>query len=120
MQGHACYLVLSPVLQSANAFRAAESGQALSRDQVMRKSLVRMADALPAGTLRNAFRIALLGTLWAASVSAQVDTGSIVGTVLDPSGAPVPAAKVVIENTATMVPETVTTDSNGQYVALLL
>src|SRR5271157_709990 len=80
----------------------------------MHKSLVRTE------TMRTALRIALLGALWVASVGAQVDTGSIVGTVRDPSGAAVPAAKVVIANTATTVPETVTTDSNGQYVAPLL
>lgn len=42
-------------------------------------------------------------------------TASISGRVTDPSGAAVPAAMVAIQNTATGVSQTVTTDAQGRY-----
>ncbi len=46
---------------------------------------------------------------------ATVSTGSIVGTVSDPSGASVPGAKVMITNTGTSATVTSTTNGAGVY-----
>jgi hypothetical protein len=54
--------------------------------------------------------------LWAGSVTAQVDTGSIVGTVHDPTGAVLEGAKVTVTDLATTTTRTTQTDANGQYV----
>src|SRR5438067_9088295 len=56
----------------------------------------------------------------ASALIAQVDRGSIVGTVSDASGANVQGAKVVIKNLATDQLVEVTTDSSGAYAANLL
>ncbi len=45
----------------------------------------------------------------------QIDTGSILGTVKDPSGAIVPNAKVTLLNTATSVSFTTDTNVSGNY-----
>ena len=50
-------------------------------------------------------------------VAAQAVTGTIVGTVIDSSGAVVEGAKVVISNTGTGLTRTVTTDKAGEYTA---
>ncbi|MGD0022950.1 MAG: carboxypeptidase-like regulatory domain-containing protein [Smithellaceae bacterium] len=70
--------------------------------------------------VRTASLIALLVALWAACAVAQVDTGNIVGTVHDPTGAAVPDARVVVTNLATHVSQTTQTNSEGQYVVLLV
>src|SRR5438876_3513386 len=46
---------------------------------------------------------------------AQVANGNLVGSILDASGASVPNAKVEIENVATGVKSTTTTDATGSY-----
>jgi hypothetical protein len=51
---------------------------------------------------------------------AQTDTGSIVGTVFDSSGAVVVGASVDVTNTATNVTHSLTTNSAGSYAALQL
>ncbi len=51
---------------------------------------------------------------------AQVDTGSIVGTVRDPSGAVAADSTVVVTNVDTHAVRTVQTNSEGEYAALLL
>jgi Carboxypeptidase regulatory-like domain len=56
----------------------------------------------------------------ASALLAQVDRGTIVGTVTDASGANVEGAKVVIRNLATDQSVEVTTDSSGAYAANLL
>lgn len=48
-------------------------------------------------------------------VQAQVVYGSIFGTVTDPSGAPVPNAKVIITNTATGTRTEVVTNEDGNF-----
>lgn len=54
-------------------------------------------------------------------VSAQIDTGAIVGTIRDQSGATVPKASVVVTNTSTGVMVTTQTNSDGEYqVAALI
>ena len=47
---------------------------------------------------------------------AQVDTGTILGTVKDPNGAVVPRAKVVLTNKATGVSQMAESDANGRYI----
>jgi hypothetical protein len=56
----------------------------------------------------------------AATVSAQVTTGSIVGTVSDTQGQVVPGATVVIKEVGKQTSTTVVTDSNGAYNAPFL
>ena len=63
---------------------------------------------------------ALFLALWATHVAAQVDKGMIVGTVCDPTGAAVPDARVVVTNLATLVTQAAATNSDGQYVLLLI
>ncbi len=54
-------------------------------------------------------------TLLASAALAQIDTGSIVGTVRDASGAAVPKATVTATNPATNITLTTTTNSVGEY-----
>jgi hypothetical protein len=70
--------------------------------------------------VRTASRIAFFVALWTACAVAQVDTGNVVGTVRDPTGAAVPDARVVVTNLATHVTQTTQTNSEGQYVVLLV
>ena len=52
---------------------------------------------------------------------AQTTTGSIVGTITDPSGAAVPGAVITVTNEATgIVAIRLTADSSGNYVATTL
>lgn len=51
---------------------------------------------------------------------AQNVTGTIVGTVTDPSGAPVASASVTVTDTDTGTSQKVTTDNSGNYTASLL
>ena len=46
---------------------------------------------------------------------AQIDTGSIVGQVSDPSGAGIPGATLTLKNEATSVSRTVNTNNDGEY-----
>ena len=71
-------------------------------------------------TLTRLFGIMILSVAFCARISAQVDTGTVSGTVLDQSGAVVPNAKVTIRNTGTGLGQEVTTDRAGLYVSLPL
>ena len=73
-----------------------------------------------AGSRASKLAFALVVITFTSALIAQVDRGSIVGTVSDPSGANVEGAKVVIRNLATDQPVEVTTDSSGAYAANLL
>ncbi|MBY0374342.1 MAG: carboxypeptidase-like regulatory domain-containing protein, partial [Bryobacteraceae bacterium] len=54
-------------------------------------------------------------------LTAQEVTGSILGTITDPTGAPVPNASVKVLSTERgAVVRSLTTDSDGNYVATLL
>jgi hypothetical protein len=63
---------------------------------------------------------ALAGLFNAVILFAQLDTASIVGTVLDPSGAAIPGAAVVIENQGTRAAWRITASGEGAFVAPVL
>src|SRR3982751_1198599 len=54
------------------------------------------------------------------SVFAQVQTGTIQGTVTDTNGAVVPGANVEIINLETNFSKTLTTDEDGRFVGLAI
>ncbi|MBV8820474.1 MAG: carboxypeptidase regulatory-like domain-containing protein, partial [Acidobacteriaceae bacterium] len=66
------------------------------------------------GTRRTLAAFALI--CLTAALHAQVDTGTILGTVRDASGAVVPNAKVTILNEGTSFTQTTTTGASGTYV----
>ena len=57
----------------------------------------------------------VLALLLVVPAFAQTDTGSLVGTVRDPTGAAVPNASVTLTNSATGVSRTSTTNESGAY-----
>jgi Carboxypeptidase regulatory-like domain/TonB dependent receptor len=65
--------------------------------------------------LRSSFVLAVGVLLSVLQLQAQVDTGSITGTVSDSSGAVVSGAKVTLTNEGTAVSLAVTTGSDGSY-----
>src|ERR1700758_2648864 len=65
--------------------------------------------------LRLVLLLAAIVLLFAAQGLAQEAT--IVGTVTDPSGAAVPNASIIVTNTDTGLSRTLSTSSDGQYVA---
>src|SRR5579864_1947963 len=65
--------------------------------------------------LRSSFVLAVGVILSVLPIQAQVDTGSITGTVTDPSGAVVSGAKVTLTNEGTAAALAVTTGSDGSY-----
>ena len=48
---------------------------------------------------------------------AQLQTATILGTVSDSSGAVIPSAKVVVQNTGTSATVELTTDQSGTFIA---
>src|SRR5215467_13969443 len=48
---------------------------------------------------------------------AQQDRGTILGTILDSSGAAIPNANIVVENQGTAAKRQITTDAAGLFVA---
>ena len=65
--------------------------------------------------LRTSFVLAVFSAFSVISLQAQVDTGSIIGTVTDPSGAVVSGAKVTLTNEGTEASLTTTSGSDGLY-----
>jgi Carboxypeptidase regulatory-like domain/TonB-dependent Receptor Plug Domain len=65
--------------------------------------------------LRNSLALAVCAALSVISLQAQVDTGSIAGTVTDSSGAVVSGAKVTLTNEGTAASLSTTTGSDGGY-----
>src|SRR5512134_3272391 len=72
-----------------------------------RSAIVRWAPVLATATLA----MLMLMPAWA-----QTTTGTISGTVLDPSGQVVPGAKVAVTNEATGEPRNGTTGATGEFV----
>ena len=77
--------------------------------------------------MSSRFRLSTRTLMWCLLLSAamprlvgQVNTGDVVGTVTDVSGAVIPNAKVTIRNTATGVSRTVQTGKTGDYSFSLL
>jgi hypothetical protein len=68
-----------------------------------------------AWTLRSILGVAVLTTFNARYLQAQIDTGSITGTVTDASGAVVSGAKVTLTNEGTAASLSTTTGSDGGY-----
>ncbi len=81
-----------------------------------------MASLFWSRPLRRWLMVLCVGAVLAVSapVWAQLGTGSIEGSVLDPSGAVLPDAQVTVRNTATGVERVLTTDSGGRYRAVAL
>ena len=65
--------------------------------------------------LRSSFVLAVGLILSVLPLQAQVDTGSITGTVTDPSGAVVNGARITLTNEGTAASLSVTTGSDGSY-----
>jgi hypothetical protein len=63
--------------------------------------------------MKNAIRLFVLFVTCWLILPAQVNTGSISGSVSDPSGAMVPGAKITLRNEATGVETTVTAGDAG-------
>ena len=65
---------------------------------------------------RSLFAAAFIFFCLAFTLQAQVDTGTILGTVTDATGAVIPAAKVTIRNEGTSITQSTTTSASGTYV----
>ena len=65
---------------------------------------------------RSLTTLVLATILFCFCAAAQAPTGTLQGRVDDPNGAPVPDAKVTVENEATGVKQTLTTNSEGRFV----
>ncbi|MGH9622214.1 MAG: carboxypeptidase regulatory-like domain-containing protein [Bryobacteraceae bacterium] len=61
------------------------------------------------------FAVCLFALCFGIRLNAQAVNGTVVGTITDPTGAVVPAAKVIITDINTGVSRSATTDSNGYY-----
>jgi hypothetical protein len=72
------------------------------------------------GIAHCAAALAVVLLLFSARASAQFDTGTVVGSVADPTGAVIPNAAVVITNTGTGINTNAVTDGNGNFVASAL
>jgi hypothetical protein len=65
--------------------------------------------------------VAVTSSLWVSSVMAQsADTGSLTGTIKDPSGAVVPGAKITAINIATAQSRTALSGNDGSFRIVLL
>src|ERR1700720_1330945 len=76
---------------------------------------------IPGKSYRKTWAACAIVTWWAwlllsGAASAQVDTGTIQGTVNDPSGRPVPGAQVAINSQDTGLTLTTQTGSEGSYI----
>jgi hypothetical protein len=70
--------------------------------------------------MRHIFRTAALLLLSSVSALAQADRGSVTGTITDPSGAVVPAVPLTLQNIATNLTYSTTSNDNGGYSFLNL
>ncbi len=69
---------------------------------------------------RTAALLLFICILGVTAAFAQFDTGTITGSVTDPSGAMVPNAKVTVTNTGTGIEKSYNSDSSGNFVASAL
>src|SRR5579862_2067234 len=60
--------------------------------------------------------LACLSLLWVKAAHAQAETGDIVGTVTDASGAVVPGASVTATNTGTGVSQSAVAAGSGDFI----
>lgn len=60
-------------------------------------------------------QLALLLSLFTASLPAQFESGEVLGTVRDPSGAGIPHVNVALTNQDTGIEEKTTTQDDGNY-----
>ena len=74
-----------------------------------------MRVSIPATFLKTLITLIAVMTVLTPFAFSQIDTGAIVGTVRDPSGAAVPNATVTVTNTATGVSQSTTTNASGEY-----
>src|SRR5260370_28025734 len=86
------------------------------RDDILSPSLVQGGLITMAMFRRAAWRLVGGLCLIAAVAFAQDNSGRISGTVTDNSGAVVPAAKIVVKDSATQFNYKATTDNNGFYI----
>src|SRR5690242_16037321 len=71
--------------------------------------------AIATQTLTRLFGLFIFSVLCCLGAFAQIKSGTIVGTVTDPSGAVVPGANVVVVSQDTNVPTTTVSDSSGTF-----
>jgi Carboxypeptidase regulatory-like domain/TonB-dependent Receptor Plug Domain len=102
-----------PSRPSASTSGSSTSG---SRSTNARSSSAARTGATGGKVARIALAI-FLATLFSVSAFGQSDVGTIVGFVIDQSGAVVPNATVTIRNEGTGELHTVTTDASGHYTA---
>jgi hypothetical protein len=69
----------------------------------------------PCSARKALLALAVALAFFSPKLYAQYDDGSVVGTIRDPSGAPIPGAIVKITNTATSISEQTTTNGTGDY-----
>jgi hypothetical protein len=69
---------------------------------------------------RTAALLLFICILCVTAAFAQFDTGTITGSVTDPSGAVVANAKITVTNTGTGVEKTYSSDTSGNFVASAL
>src|SRR5262245_7470690 len=67
--------------------------------------------------LRLSIPALILATLSATAIFGQSTSGSITGTVKDEAGAPIPEAAVTINNPSTNLSRTITTNTQGVFIA---
>lgn len=70
--------------------------------------------------MKQASRFLALAALCLSGAWAQTSTGTIVGTVLDPAGASIPNASIVVTNAATNETSRASSSAEGNYLAPLL
>src|SRR6266700_2400351 len=66
-------------------------------------------------TLRGVAACILLALVGTAGLTAQTVTGSLIGTVVDPSGSVIPEVKIQLTNEGTSATSVATADSSGVF-----
>ena len=71
--------------------------------------------AIATHTSKKLFQMFMVSVFCCAAAFAQIKSGTILGTITDPSGAVVPGANVVVLSQDTNVPTTTVSDSSGTF-----